>query len=775
MVHQLVYLAKIKSGMIQKSIKLSAILTTHIPKADLFNILHSLLRMSSPEVEIIIIDDSSSDEIKTELQDAVQSHKNDLVFLLDHEIAVGRANSLNEALMQSTGKFIWAPERAERFNVGLFNQALKRFSSDPAALWILDYNLPSSIPSWLDDACDGKLPDDSCFIWNRSVLKGQEFFFNPFLTHLHGAELAMRVYAHHVWHRTDPFFVIGQNQYLAPAGSNLEEFFTTAHRSVASEAEKKEIIDRLTATDVTPGSEEDHANLLSQSRQMLAQDEAGSALKLINAFLKEKPEHREAIQIKISALEKLRRHVEASELKHDLKRIPELQEPEKKQQKTTSPEPEEEKPIPRVESIKYSVVIPTTGVGKLDLETCLTSLEQTAPAGITELIVIDNASIDDTFDYLEQLAEKNFLNLRVITNSSNNGFAESINQGITEAKGDFILALHSDVTLETDTLDTLSEAFAQSDDILMAAPQLNETDHAAQQSGSEFEEEFLLTDVVDSCCFMVKQDFPFQLSKQYGLAFFEMEDLCRQITSNDMLIAVATGTNVIHRGGQTTEKMGFRMVPQRKWKNRALYSNNWNEKPDYSIPPQGSIPDRLERLEAPDNPADPPVEWIETIGKFLTDEIRTEIMRSDYNKLELLTIVSSLLMADSRELLRNLEDRLNTMELPVPMLMLFINYYYEKNIFSRCRHYLKKAGDSHPAFDLFRLKIHVADKEDEDASRLLAKLLEAYPASADLFHLASKLYRQMGDEDEANSFAAMANQLDPVSFPTEETAFEVKF
>ncbi len=761
--------------MTQKSIKLSALLTTHIPKADLFNILHSLLRMASPEVEIIIIDDSASDEIKTGLQDAVQSHKNDLVFLLDHEIPVGRANSLNEALMQSAGKFIWAPERAERFNVSLFDQALKRFSSDPAALWVLDYDLPSSIPSWLDDASDGKLPDDSCFIWNRSVLKGEEFFFNPFLTHLNGAELAMRVHSHHVWHRTDPFFVIGQNQYLAPAGRNLEEFFATAHRSVTSEAEKREILNRLADTDVTPGSEEDHANLLSQSRQLLAQEDAGNALKLINAYLKEKPEHREAIQIKISALERLRRHVEASELKHDLKRIPELRQPEKKQDSTTLPEPLEESPAPEAKSIKYSVVIPTTGVGKRDLEACLSSLEQTAPASITELIVIDNASIDDTFDYLQQLSEKNFLNLRVVTNQSNKGFAGSINQGVAEAKGEYVLAIHSDVTLDPGTFEKLSDAFAQSDDIVMAVPQLNETDHAAQQSGSDFDEEFLITDVVDSCCFMVKQDFPFQFSKQYGLAFFEMEDLCRQITSNDMLIAVATGTNVIHHGGQTTEKMGFRMVPQRKWKNRALYSNDWEQKPDYSIPQQGSIPDRLERLEPPANPADPPVEWVEAIGEFLTDEIRTEIMRSEYDKLELLTIVSSLLMADSRELLRNLEDRLNNLELPVPMLMLFINYYYEKNIFSRCRHYLKKAGDSHPAFDLFRLKIHVADKEDEDASRLLAKLLEAYPASPDLFHLASKLYRQAGDEDEANSFAAMANQLDPLSFPTEETAFEVKF
>jgi len=140
-----------------------------------------------------------------------------------------------------------------------------------------------------------------------------------------------------------------------------------------------------------------------------------------------------------------------------------------------------------------------------------------------------------------------------------------------------------------------------------------------------------------------------------------------------------------------------------------------------------------------------------------------------------MVIVPTLLMADCRELLRTLEDRLDNMDIPPSMLLLFVNYYFEKNIYSRCRHYLDKAGDSHPAFDLFRLKIHVADKETDDASKLLAKLIDKYPASPDLFALAARLYEQAGDRDEANSFAAMANQLDPVKNPPEESAFEVKF
>ena len=51
-------------------------------------------------------------------------------------------------------------------------------------------------------------------------------------------------------------------------------------------------------------------------------------------------------------------------------------------------------------------MVPTTGVGKYQLERCLNSLAGTVSKSDTELIVVDNASIDDTFDYLDQLTRK---------------------------------------------------------------------------------------------------------------------------------------------------------------------------------------------------------------------------------------------------------------------------------------------------------------------------------------------------------------------------------
>lgn len=760
--------------MNQPPIKLSALLTTHIPQRYLFDLLNSLLEISYSGMEIIIIDDAGSEDVSQKLHETIQNCDNDLVFLLDHQQPAGRANSLNEALCQAAGKFVWAPERADRFNENLFKEAFNRFSSDPAAVWVMDYNLPTDSHAWMEDAQKGRLPDDSCFVWNRHVLEGRSFFFNPFLTHLHGAELAMRIHRDHVWHRTDPFFVIGQNQFTSPVGKNLDEFFRSAHRTEPDSSLKSEILKQLAAAESESAPGPDRGNLLTQCRQLLAQDDAKNTLRLIDTFLKNEPDHFEATQIKISALEKMRRHVEASELKHDLKKLS-PEKPPQQQVHQVHKKPVEAEQSTEESEIQYSVVIPTTGVGKQQLERCLTSLAGGTSKSNTELIVIDNASIDDTFDYLEQLKEKEFLNIRVITNSSNEGFGASVNQGFGAAEGEFVLVLHNDVQVESDTISNLVQGFDADDRVALVAPLINETDHAAQQPDQQQDDPIVLTDVVDSCCFMVKRDHPATMDTNYGLAFFEMDDYCRQIREDGHVIAVTSSAKVTHHAGATTESMGFKLAPQRKWANRYLFHDKWSDTPVFEIPTQGTIADRLERLEPPVDPSNPPEEWKKAVLNYLTDEVRTTILRSDLSKRELMVIVPTLLMADCRELLRTLEDRLDEMDLPPSMLLLFVNYYFEKNIYSRCRHYLEKAGNSHPAFDLFRLKIHVADKELDEASALLTKLIDKYPASPDLFALAARMYEQAGDSDEANSFAAMANQLDPYRYPPETSAFEVKF
>lgn len=754
--------------------QLSIILTTHTPETHFESLLQNILSIASPYVETIIINDAASPAMANWIHSGIEQSQNERVFLFEHTDPAGRGLSLNEALIQASGSFIWAPLRADRFNITLLLETLQRLKSDPAAFWTLDYSLPDSIPGWIEAAAEGELPDDSCLIWNRAVIQPSALFFNPFMHHLHGAELAFRLHHKNRWHQTDPFFVVADHQ-SPPAGrADLTELLHTAYRFYPSVQHREKILGQLAGLNTEPERPDHKADdTLLQARRLMEQGDAKRALELINHFLKKDPEHHEANRLKITALEKLRRHVEAAELKHDLNKrsAEQIKQAELFLDKTQT----ETSSRPRPKEIELSVIIPTTAMGKPLLEQSLLHLEPLLDADTSELIIIDNASTDDTFDYLEQLGRKNFLNIRVISNPANRGFGASVNQGIQAAKGGYLLILHNDVTLQKNCIPQLKEALEYSSEVVLAAPLLNPSENHSQNPREEFDAPFVESDQAESCCFMIRSNLPIRFDEDYRLCHFDMEDFCRQLTDRGHKIAIARQTVAEHSNGPTKHQLGIKLLPWLKWQNRQRLAEKWSLTPQYSMPKQGTHPDRFEQLGPPENPIDPNPQWLETVQKYLTDEVKTEILRRKWSDRELITIVSTLLIADERELLRTLEDRLDELDLPTPLLVLFVTYYFNKNIYSRCKHYLAKAGNSHTIFDLFRLKIRVADKELDQASGLLNKLLEQHPASPDVYHLAGQMYRQQGDEEEARSFFTLAHQLDPYRFTNEDAAFEIKF
>ena len=753
----------------KNSIQLSIILTTHAKSHHFNSLLSDTLKLNGDQFEVIVINDTVDVVNSRFIEREVNQSSNERVYLFEHSETKGRGLSLNEALVHASGSLVWAPLRADRLNESLLNEAIRRFKDDPAAFWILDYDLPRQPLDWIRDADEGDLPDDSCLVWNRNIIKAEDFYFNPFLDQLHGAELAFRLMKENVWYKTDPFFIVADDQSPHADFLDIKEFFYTALRLSESDEERSGILNELAESDAKVNKKVSADELLLQARQLLNQGDANNSLELINKFLKRNPEHKEGVRIKISSLEKLRRHVEAAELKHLLNKRPEI--PEEPPQLAIEAEPAEEE---KEESkIKLSVVIPTTGHGKPLLEAALLTLEEAVDGASTELIVIDNASIDDTFDYLEQLKKEAFLNAKVITNRANRGFAASVNQGVEAASGEYVLVMHNDVLLQKSSVDMMRKGFEKPDKMALVAPLLNKTKVAAQKRSHPAEKSFIATDRADSCCFMIRKDIPVRFDEAYHLCFFEMDDFCRQLTEQNLEMLVARDTVVEHRRGGTTQIMGVELNPELKWRNRGRFFRKWNAKRERVIPKTGTHPERFQKLGAPDNPMEPDPKWVETVQEYLTNEVRTEILRGKWSEEELLTIVLTLLIADERELLRTLEDRMENITPDSSLLILFIHYYFKKNIYSRCKHYMDLAGEDHPVFDLYRLKIFVADKEFDKAIPLLNDLLEQYPSSPELYHLAGEMYKKSEDHGEAKSFFAMANQLDPYRFQTEDAAFEI--
>lgn len=97
--------------------------------------------------------------------------------------------------------------------------------------------------------------------------------------------------------------------------------------------------------------------------------------------------------------------------------------------------------------MKLSVVIVNYNV-KYYLEQCLHSLYKALEGIESEVVVIDNASIDGAEAYITP----EFPQVKWIQNTTNAGFSKAANQGIIRTTGEYILLLHPDTLLPADVL-----------------------------------------------------------------------------------------------------------------------------------------------------------------------------------------------------------------------------------------------------------------------------------------------------------------------------------
>jgi len=68
---------------------------------------------------------------------------------------------------------------------------------------------------------------------------------------------------------------------------------------------------------------------------------------------------------------------------------------------------------------------------------------------ISEVIVVDDASEDNSIDYLEKLRG----DIRIIKHKKNRGFSSSVNMGVNQAYGEYVCLLNTDVSPSVDFLE----------------------------------------------------------------------------------------------------------------------------------------------------------------------------------------------------------------------------------------------------------------------------------------------------------------------------------
>jgi GT2 family glycosyltransferase len=128
-----------------------------------------------------------------------------------------------------------------------------------------------------------------------------------------------------------------------------------------------------------------------------------------------------------------------------------------------------------------SFIIPNWNHRQL-LSECIASIDETAAALSREVIVVDNASSDDSAAYVK----KNFPEVIWVQNDSNRGYAKAVNQGVKQAKGDLLFLLNNDVKLLEGSTGRLVHFFTVTPSAGAVAPMLFFPDGSMQISCRRF-------------------------------------------------------------------------------------------------------------------------------------------------------------------------------------------------------------------------------------------------------------------------------------------------
>lgn len=131
--------------------------------------------------------------------------------------------------------------------------------------------------------------------------------------------------------------------------------------------------------------------------------------------------------------------------------------------------------------MNISVVIVNYKTPKLLMQ-CLESLKKEAP-GINDIVVIDNASGDDSI----ALLKKNRPDVKRIASRTNVGFGRGVNWGITNARKPFILILNPDIILSPGSLQILWQEMNNQPRLGLIAPKLMLPDGNLQFSCCRFQ------------------------------------------------------------------------------------------------------------------------------------------------------------------------------------------------------------------------------------------------------------------------------------------------
>ena len=119
---------------------------------------------------------------------------------------------------------------------------------------------------------------------------------------------------------------------------------------------------------------------------------------------------------------------------------------------------------------------------RMAITSCLSAIFRSHPSLDYEVLVVDNASTDNS----RQLLAEGFPRLRLIENRENVGFSRAVNQGVRRSRGRYLLLLNPDMTVLPGSIDKMIGFMEGHPEVGLLLPKLLNQDGTLQFSCRTF-------------------------------------------------------------------------------------------------------------------------------------------------------------------------------------------------------------------------------------------------------------------------------------------------
>lgn len=221
--------------------------------------------------------------------------------------------------------------------------------------------------------------------------------------------------------------------------------------------------------------------------------------------------------------------------------------------------------LPRSEQPVASIVIPVHNESELTAR-CLASIEANSGDVEYEVIVVDDASVDETATMLESVP-----GVRVVTNEENAGYLRSTNAGAAEARAPYLVLLNNDTEVRPGWLRALLDTAAQDPMVGIVGAKLLYPDGLISEAGgivwrdghaynvgryarATRPEYSWVRDVdyVSAACLLVRRDLWQAVGgfdERYDPAYYEDVDLAFATRQRGLRVVFQPSAEVVHLEG----------------------------------------------------------------------------------------------------------------------------------------------------------------------------------------------------------------------------------